>query len=310
MKSILIRYTDSQYAKSYLTGDLYLSSLSRFWDLRPGITGQNDFSEGISAQLPNDVLSETLGKEFVEAFGQHLIHDARFRIEAYGYCNLLCFYRIDAIDTTGSVKIDTRYISLVKSNPLLNNRLKHVVQIPDDSMNNFGDTVIIVKDETKFIERVISAIKKIGGECVIGDVRYHRIKDRVDPSRLNRPHGTLISDEPMDIDMFCCGRDDIISYGSLDKYDVYKKQKEWRICWLSNERNNEPKWLHAGDMSDIIDIVPSSKIISKIQQLFPGYLMGYVEEVRRQCTGTMSYREFKNLIEGIDGKCRPLFEIG
>ena len=33
MQSTLIRFTDSKFADSYRTGDLYLSSISSFWDL-------------------------------------------------------------------------------------------------------------------------------------------------------------------------------------------------------------------------------------------------------------------------------------
>lgn len=309
MKSILIRYTDSRYAKSYVTGDLYLSSLSRFWDLRSANNGavrQQDISEGVAMQLPHDVLDKILAG----AFEGYVIHDARFRIEAYGYCNLLCFYRIDAIDTTDTITIDPRYTNLVRFNPVLNNRMNHVVQIPDSDMNSFGDTVIIIKDENKFTERVLAAIRKVGGECVVGDVRYHPIKDRLDPSTLNKPHMTIMPDALFDMKLLSDGRDNIISYGSLDKYDVYAKQKEWRICWLPDIRNHEPQYLHVGDMSDTIEIMPTSELISKLQSIFPGYFLGYVKETRNRCIGTLSYKEFKGKVESIDGKCRPMFEIG
>lgn len=309
MRSILIRYTDSQYANSYITGGLYLSSLSQFWDFKSvgkRAVKQQDFSEGVATQLPHDVLDNVFGG----VLGKYVIHDARFRIEAYGYCNLLCFYRIDAIDTTDAVAIDTRHTNLVRFNPVLNPRMNHVVQTPDSDMNSFGDTVIIVKDENKFTERVLAAIKKAGGECVIGDVRYHSIKDRLDSSTLNNHHITMITDVLFDMKPLCSGRDDIISYGGLDKYDIYAKQKEWRVCWLPNIRNYNPKYLHVGDMSDIIEIIPASQLISKLQLIFPGYSMGYVKENRNRCTGTSSYKEFKGKVESIDGKCKLIFDIG
>lgn len=315
MRSILIRYTDSKYADSHITGNLCLSSLSKFWNLEEvnsTATMQQDFSEGVATQVPRDVLN----KDFMESFAGHIIHDARFRIEAYGYCNLLCFYRIDAIDTTEAVTIDTSYNSMVQINPVLNNRMNHVIQIPDSNMESFGDTVVIVKDEEKFVKRVLAAVKKAGGECITGDIRYHPLKDRLNSSTMNNHHITMISgkgassDGLFDFEMFCSGRNDVIRYGSLDKYNIYARQKEWRVCWLPDEKNNEPKTLHVGDMSDIVEIIPAKKLMSRLQRFFPGYLFGHVNETRTRCIGTLRYNEFKRKVESIDGKCRVIFDIG
>jgi hypothetical protein len=79
MRSILVRFTSSKYVDSYIAGDLYLSSLSHFWTLsdgKDGIAKQLDFSEGVSAQVPRDILDEIVDRE---AFSQYAIHDARFR---------------------------------------------------------------------------------------------------------------------------------------------------------------------------------------------------------------------------------------
>jgi hypothetical protein len=311
MRSILIRYIDSKKVdpSSYLSGDLYLSSLSKFWKLRNesnGVTGMQDFSEGVAMQVPHN----SLNKIFPAELSNCVVHDARFRMEAYGYCNLLCFFRIDAIDTTDRVYIAKDYINSARFSPLLNNKMNHVVQIPSSDMNSFGDTVIIVKDETKFIERILATIRQVGGECVIGDVRYHPLKDRLDPSSLYRRSITFIPDTPFDLKDIDDGLHDIISYGSLDKYDIYSYQREWRVCWLPDVRNNEPKFLHIGNMSDIIEIIPTSELMDSLQSIFLGYYLGDVKETRRCCAGTLSYADFKAKVESIDGKCKPIFEIG
>lgn len=82
MKCTLIRFTDSKYVESYKDGDLWLSSLSSFWDLRKGridldklkknqiseeeigtaieyeVARQQDFSEGAAMQVKRDVLDK------------------------------------------------------------------------------------------------------------------------------------------------------------------------------------------------------------------------------------------------------------
>lgn len=107
MQSTLIRFTDSKFADSYRTGDLYLSSISSFWDLTKGrlpydpelvklpeaeirkrlkekgaAEGRQDFSEGVMAQIPRDKISQVFGD-----MRDHVIHDVRFRLSAYKYCN-------------------------------------------------------------------------------------------------------------------------------------------------------------------------------------------------------------------------------
>ena len=81
MQSTLIRFTSSKYVDSYLRGDLYLSSLSTFWDFSKGrvpyknnltageiasVTKNNpkyrqDFSEGVIAQIPRTSIPHVFG---------------------------------------------------------------------------------------------------------------------------------------------------------------------------------------------------------------------------------------------------------
>ena len=142
MNSILIRFTDSKYADSYRSGNLSFSSLYSFWDLRrnkipyekapfaskeellkAANDKQQDFSEGISLEIPSSILAES------KDFYPHICNDTiRARIDAYGYCKLLCFYRVDI---TGSV----------------------IQNLPSE-MFNFGNTVIVVKDEKEFVEQL------------------------------------------------------------------------------------------------------------------------------------------------------------
>ncbi len=56
-------------------------------------TDRQDFSEGVIAQIPRLSISDVFGE-----LKDYIIHDIRFRLSAYKYCNLLCFFRIDAED--------------------------------------------------------------------------------------------------------------------------------------------------------------------------------------------------------------------
>lgn len=363
MQSTLIRYTSSEYADSILKGDLYLSSLSTFWDLKKGkilyediVSGktteedlkraikynslnQQDFSEGIAAQVPHDVLDK-ISPELSE----YAIHDARFRIEAYGYCNLLCFFRVDVNNVTGNIPLDADNIALLarekgidginsykdienllieeklnlaktiaEPNLLLNPNQINIVQLPSEFMDGFGDLVIVVKDEEKFIQRVLEAVKHQGGECITGDVRYHELQDRINPkTMINRHNISLINDgnSLFDMEKLLADSKDIIRYGSLDKYEKFSAQKEWRVCWLPKEHNHEGKILHIGNISDIVDLVAAKDIRRYLLKRYSGSLPGIVFERRRNCKGTINYKKFKEAVEKIDGKCRILFEIG
>ncbi len=277
---------------------------------------------------------------------KYAIHDARFRIEAYGYCNLLCFFRVDADEIVGDVPLDADNIALLakergidgissyqdiinlpmqekaniakavsEPNSLLNPYRGHIVQLPSETMDGFGDIVIVIKDEEQFIKRVLEAVRYQGGECITGDVRYYKIQDRINPqiTMKNHPSLTLISDREsglFDMKKILEDSKQIITYGSLDKYERFSDQKEWRICWLPKEHNHEGKILHIGEISDIVDIVDSKDIRRYLLKRYSGYLPGIVSERRRNFKGTVGYKKFKDTVEKIDGKCRIIFEIG
>ncbi len=360
MQSTLIRFTDKKYVDSYLKGDLYLSSLSRFWDFTEGkipfgkklskeemanlINGipddRQDFSEGIIAQIPRDKISSVFG-----SMGEYIIHDVRFRLSAYKYCNLLCFFRIDAEDADRGFldEENTAYLlsskgktiteenlrtmepaqvrhlvdSILEPNPLLSPNKIHAVQLPRITMNNFGDVVIVVKDEREFERRIIAAVKRLGGHAILGDVRYHPMADRVEPNTMNRHSITVVSsdgqedsDTRMGFTMdgtfhlsVLDGIEGIYWRGALDKYNKFAHQKEWR-------RNYAPKILPVGSLEDIIDIVETKDIRPYLLKKYKGYFPGIVNSTRKQICGTESYHDFKEYIKTIDGLGDFVMEIG
>ena len=208
------------------------------------------------------------------------------------------------------------------------------VQLPSALMDKFGDIVVVIKDEAEFKKRVLSAVEKQGGHCVMGDIRYHRIEDRVDPSTLNMHSVTAISSMLDKIDFsdkewpakengffhvseISGAKDDIYWRGCLDKYDNYEFQNEWRICWLPEELNYHDKELSVGRLDDIIEIKNTEEIRTYlIDEIYKGYIPGSPKAFlsspnrhRRDISGTETYETFMERMKNIDGMGDFVFEI-
>lgn len=312
MEHTLIRFTSSKYIKSYLKGDLWLSSLNDYWNIFKGKISheryeagevsqeeirqaiayaksrQQDFSEGAAMQVKKDIMKGLAGDDFAK----NIIHDVRFRIHAYSYVNLLCFYRVDC--------------------------LEHVVQLPPSDMDTFGDAVVVIKDEAAFVDRVIEAVRKQGGDVIAGNIVYHEMKDRLEPAAIGRHHFSFVlrakdgNTAIFNVKEVLKDRDDIIHLGCLDKYTPYSFQKEWRVCWLPKEYNTEAETLHCGSLDDIIDIIPTKDIRSYLLKKYRGSIPGEIinPSIARGVKGTMSYKQFMRRIEDIDGMSTVLCEIG
>lgn len=289
MQSTLIRFTDSKFADSYRTGDLYLSSISIFWDLtkdtlpyapelvklpeaeirkrlkeKGAAEGRQDFSEGVMAQIPRDKISQVFGD-----MRDRVIHDVRFRLSAYKYCNILCFFRIDAED---------------------------------------GLTGLLDEENVSYLAKDMGIM--ITPEELTSDAELGReLADRVSfKNAALSPHLTHTVQLPS-VSMLD-GMEDIYWRGCLDKYDRFAKQKEWRVCWLPSELNYEAKILHVGSLEDIIDIVPTKDIRRYLLKKYSGYVPGIITNNRRTIAGTESYGAFKTRMRDIDGTGEFVVEIG
>ena len=376
MKSTLIRFTNSKFLDSYRSGDLYLSSLSAFWDFTDGTLPfeeiaagrvvrkdieeaserlnkkQMDISEGVIAQIRRDKVP------YLNAgFNGNIVHDVRFRLSAYKYCNTLCFTRIDTEEGTcgyldeenaalvlngKGIKITAEQLrampsiaaqrlikSVIPVNCLLSRNKTHLVQLPSPSMDAFGDMVVVIKDESEFINRVLAAVKKIGGRCVMGDVRYHKLEDRVDPDTMNRHSVTVISSQSgkkrILKDKSWITQDGVYSIslleglkapgevywrGCLDKYEIFSNQREWRICWLPDTKNYEAKILSVGSLEDIVDFVKTENIRTYLLEKYKGYLPGIVAGRKNTFSGTESYEDFNKSLKNIDGLGDFIIDVG
>lgn len=338
MHSILIRYTSSDHADSFRKGNLYMSSLSKFWDIQKGQkdpipllesnnfdkSKQYDLHEGVGVVIPLENAPEFIRGDF----GDDLRGNVRFRVDAYANTNLLCFYRIDIDDypvseqhycdeqnllkllsekgvhaTEEELVANPNHIQQLYYDRYRNNYLSstqcHVIQLPGTAMDRFGDSVIIIKDTEEFCGRVVEAVKAKGGDAVLGNVRYRSIFNEVPKD--SELYGTVsvLTGDPLDGSEYL-NNPAYKHYGPLDKYDIYDFQKEWRVCWLPKEWNGEPKTLQVGSLEDIVDIVSTEEFRSYlIDHYAKGYIPGIVNNDSKQVTGTCSYSEFKNKVESI-----------
>lgn len=319
MKSILVRFTKREYAEQFASGRLSLSSLSTFWQLpttevlKNGATEEQlDCSEGVGYELPAKKFEELLSGES-SALKGHIIHDIRFRFEAYGYCNLLCFYRIDIRDRALTSIINASLINeSVPNRVLAPSPIPRIIHAPSKEMFTFGDTAILIRDEEAFVKKVLPALKRQGRACIIGDVRYYQKSIRPNISS-NVNSITLLSTEHPSALLnaldYIGERKNAHSYGSMDKLIRYSNQREWRICWLPEQLNFERKEVEVGDLHDIVELIPSQKLYSRLLELYPGYCIGETTETRLVRYGT-KYSEFKQLVETLDGKGRLMLDIG
>ena len=361
---VLIRYTSSKYKEDYLNGNLYLSSLSSFWDVKKGKIDlnktpnptaaeiqaamenqkmmQQDFSEGAGGQIPKSAMRRYIkNPEFQEA----LVYDMRYRVEAYGYCNLLCFYRMDQMDCP-SARLDEKnvctllrqkgahvsgnYLSRLNpwqlndllqkyfpQNPKLSQKQCHIIQLPPPAMDQYGDMVVLVKDESAFIKKIKTAVKNRNEDCVLGDVRYHEIQDRDNhQNEKNPPHTISLVEGNHFWNLSELKREPgLLQYGPLDKYSPFSWQKEWRVCWLPQEHNHEGKVLEVGDLRGIIETVSVEEFRWEMMKRNPGYVPGYIERMPKNVFGTMrdgerGYRNFMEAVEQIDGRASLMVDVG
>lgn len=358
----------SEYADAFLSGHISMASLFDYWDIKRGKIMYDDWNagkvtendvknaiefhqmrlqdimEGGRLQLPNSCLPWDIKHNF----RGHIIHDINYRIEAYGYCNLSCFFRVDYVTQNGECKLDKENIAylaqniginvttkMLKASKKLTNKImkklfptytadsyrtNNLVQLPNATMDKFGDVVVLIKNEEEFVNRILKTVKIQGGECIIGDIRYHQMQDRLNSKTMKYHHCSLAmkghseNEEDIGAGLFDIGSviknsDEVIRYGCLDKYDMFAHQREWRVCWLPNVHNHERKELHVGDISDIAEIVSVSEIRQRLMEDHLEYIPGYINGSRTNTYGTVSYLEFMNLVENIDRTCRLFIDI-
>lgn len=287
MRQLIKYFKTEKYAKMFVSGKLYMNSLSYFWE--NGFEDQKDMFEGISDTIKKDGIGLPIVWE------QIVSGDLMFRLEAYRYCNLYCFYRVDISDetvwnpNTRAVFPDTRFINL-----------------PDKSMEQFGEYVGIIRNEKEFIRRLLNALPT-DWICVTGDVRY-----RKRPGVTKTPRHTV---EFSTKELYPAshwlrnGANRTRSKDCFDKTIFYEQQKEWRICLFRNLKEDKPYILDVGDLSDIVEIVRANAIGKRLSKIYEPCLPRNVEPQIGVFTGNVTRQEFKNKLYNFDDGMGRLFMV-
>lgn len=277
MHQLIKFFSKRKYAEQFLKGELYMNTLAYFWE--NGFEEQRDLFEGVSETFDK----KSLG--FPIPWQQIINGDVMFRLDAYRYCNLYCFYRVD-IDETGI------------RNPFGIPAMVPVkgIHLPGDEMTKFGDTVAIIKDEAEFLRRVMQSIEK-DWLCLAGDVRYSRIEgspnglgggsywqsEKVYPApRLQRGNGRTSTKD------------------CFIKTSFYENQREWRICLFRNVKDDKAYTLKVGDLHDIVELVPVNQIQKRLIETYMPCVPAEVAPQFSGFKGNISRSEFKEKMYQFD----------
>lgn len=179
------------------------------------------------------------------------------------------------------------------------------IHLPSESMEEFGSTVAIIYDQRQLVDRVLQVLEP-GWLCVSGDVRYHGVKG----SRRERPGNTVFK-AVGDFEASRYARPGTISSrrDCFNKEDQYAFQREWRICLFRNARNTAPYVLDVGDLSDIVELVPSKHIHERLQQLNTPCVRGDVSPQYSGYRGNITRNGFKEKLYAFDGGMGSLYMV-
>ena len=198
-----------------------MNYLGYFWDPLNGYAEQQDITEGTV------LTKNTKQFQIQDEFGKHVIGDSMFIAEGYKYCNIACFYRIDA-----------------KIFPAIDRNV--MMDWQEANMKNFGNSVVIIKDVEEFIRRITVAVQAKNWKYCAGDIEYYReVKDDIPVPDI--PCMFIQSDYPFDLREMPEGK----KFDSFCKSHKFKNQNEWRISLYRGIKEEEPYTLEVGDLRDI-----------------------------------------------------------
>lgn len=281
---IILKFmSKKEYAHEFLDGNLYMNSLYYFWNeypieqakkkqeeylvTHPGAEpgdvaipieytlspGQADLFEGTAGAYYDDGLDRALNG--------HTLSDAILRSVGYQYCNVLCFYRLDYILTLPFAYYD----------------------IPD--MRDFGEYVVIIKNEEELLRRVSHAVKQCDYKFVYGDVKYHPIKKLGEVSKARQqPHIVLRRKGVVDMNRYSLK----FKKDCFSKTDKFKSQNERRISLYRGVQETDAYVLKIGNIRDIAKCVVAKDLEHEIDSLLkddsimPGFVGYYGNSTREE----------------------------
>lgn len=277
MHQLIKYFGKKEYAEQFLKGELYMNSLAYFWD--NGFEDQRDLFEGVSETFDKKSLGLPI------PWQQIIDGDVMFRLDAYRYCNLYCFYRVD-IDENG-IGNPVGYSGMIPYK---------AIRLPGADMQEFGDTVAIIKNEAEFMKRVIKALEK-DWMCVAGDVRYRQIEGS--PSGMGG--GSYWQSQKLyQAPRLERGKGKTSTKDCFIKTSHYSNQREWRICLFRNMKKEEPYILKVGNLVDIVELVPADKVQERLMQMYMPCIPADVAPQFSGFKGNIRRSEFKEKMYQFD----------
>ena len=269
-----------KYLHDFLNGNLYMNTLSYFWNeytpnKNEGMAGlatiPNTIPRAIS-QAPKgqaDLLEGTVGMTPAEntvlakTFKEHLLTDPIYRAKGFGYCNVLCFYRLD-------------YQSFLTAGH------KIITYDTSSAMNSFGQYVVIIKDEQELIRRISKKVEKEKFKFICGNVNYKHLRNE---EILKRTHHIVIkSGVEINLEEI---KDNIINqWDCFDKDYIYAYQNEWRVALYRGAKSTEAFTLKVGNLRDICEWVHISDLNKYLERMLKSKIkpgaVGYYGNIQRK----------------------------
>lgn len=218
MRLLMKFFEKEEYAKSFLKGNLYMNSLSYFWE--NGFEDQRDMLEGLSGELKAKFITQ-----FEQEFEKHRITDYMVQYTGYKYCNLFCMTQLKLNPSENNLQFDW-----------------------DEQMKKFGKYIAIITDEAEFLKRIDKAMKVNNLNYYCGDVEYIKVPFK-DCISLNS--NSLVFHKSSHLQHSTRIVSSLKSRDSFNKYDKFAWQKEWRICICCGDRNTNPYTLKIKPINDI-----------------------------------------------------------
>lgn len=302
MEHILLKFiSKKEYLEDFLDGKLYMNSLYYFWNQSaldyaktcrekelkdnpnldpekyvvpitggPG-PGQIDLFEGVA----KTVVSEE--SNLPDEMKTYMLMDTIYRSVGMGYCNVLCFYKMDY--------------------ELINNGT--VCSYSLGNMQEFGEYAVIVDDKDELIRRIKRAAEKRRFKYLCGTVLYK--KPKLNGKNARKSHNIVLKcDKQFEIED---------GYGdAFVKMDNYAYQKEWRVALYRGEKDTEAYILDVGNIRDIVHWVRSKDLNDEVRSMFRRRAV----KKNSDCwQGNIDRRELRNLFYQLgDNKAEMMVVLG
>lgn len=273
MNYILLKFiSNEKFLHDFLNGSLYMNTLYYYWNQYAIDKAQERWDRDLKNNPdldPNnyrvpikggpgpgviDLFEGTVGTERLadsnipDMLKGHAQTDLVYRSVGMGYCNILCFYKMDyeVLEGEGADILRMRGIPV-----------KYYL----GDMHEFGDYAVIIDDLDELIGRIHKAVRSCGFKYSCGPVRYRKLT-RNDKDPLLGHNVTLKEEALHDISNVKSRRD------AFSKTEKYEYQREWRVVLYRGVKDKEPYRLEVGDLRDIVHWVKREDLDAEVKRIF------------------------------------------